>query len=650
MARASWEEQYLHWERVASRSPGTFRLHLRMWTALGTFFPLMLAIGLLVLALLISAGVAYLSWYLFVKYPLWLRFGVYVGAIPVGIVLALWHGTHQIVKSLFATQIPPPDGVLLTRADAPRLFRILDQMCQRMDTYPIEEVVIVPEMTAAVAPWTARTALRRIRYTLILGLPLMDILSPDQMRAVVAHELAHLVRSNDQHGTLARALRLYWFWKRMLDLAESDEQGAFVAPAVLSFYSRFLPRFHLLSQVAERQYEQYADRVAAAIGTPKAYGDALILLALGNRWLAQVFWNRILEEELYTIINPFDSLRQSWEQHYPSPRFQRWLGLQLLTTNDPNDPHPSLRNRLRTMGYLPAQTDLLTPAKVELPPSSAETASEFLLGDSRSSISQSLFIFWHDNILPQWRQTQQQIREAKGRLAVLEGKTSLSEEQIEERLTLAANFRSREQAIADAQSVLQSHPQHAAAHYVLGGLLIDEQPEQAIPLLERAMQLDESYIVPACELLAGYWAGQGDWEKADHYRRRGQQHYEKVSEAIYERTEISPDDPFESADITPAQALALRRYLWQYEQIRAAYLVRKVVKQYTDEPLYVLALRLRSHQFTQQEAALLEQVAQQLPVSPPLSRDRIMVLALVHRFAPLTRRLQQIRKATLFER
>lgn len=650
MARHSWEEQYLYWEQMAARRPATYRLHLRIWMMLGTFFPLLFASVLVMLALLISAGIAYVSWKIFVMYPLFLRFAVYAAAVPASIVLALFYGTKQIVQSLFAPQIPPPEGVLITRTDAPRLFRILDQMCQRMDTYPIEEVVITPDLNAAIVPWTAQTTFRRVRYSLVLGLPLMDILSPDQMRAVVAHELAHLLRSRDEQGTFARALRLYEFWKRMVDLVESDEEGAFVAPAMLSFYSWLLPRFHLLAQIAERQWEQHADRVAAAVGTSRAYGESLILLGLGNRWLSQVYWNRILEEELYRVINPFDNLRQSWEQHYPSPRFQRWLGLQLLETNDPYDPHPALRNRLRAIGYLPVQTDPLTPAKVELPPLSSETAAEFLLGANRASISQTLLTFWRENVLPQLREALQQIKEAKGRLTVLEGKIQLNDEETEERLMLAANFRSREQAIAYAESVLQSHPQHAAAHYVLGGLLIDEQPAQAIPLLERAMQLDESFTLLACELLAGYWAGQGEMEKAEQYRLQGQQYYAKVSEAIYERAEISPDDPFEPADITPAQALALRRYLWQYVEIRAAYLVRKVVKQYTDKPLYVLALRFRTNTFTQQEADLLDQIAKNLPVSPPLSEKNVVVLALVHRFAPLAKRLRGIQRATLFER
>ncbi len=618
--------------------------------ALGALFPLLFAIALVVLALLISAGIAYVVWKIFVSYPLLSRLAVYAIIISASFILALLYGTKQIVQSLFAPQLPPPDGVCLTRADAPRLFRILDQMCERMDAYPIEDVVIVPDMDAAIHPWTAHTTFRRVRYSLILGLPMLDILSPDQMRAVIAHELAHLIRSSDERGLSAKATRLYIFWQQMVKLVEQEEKGAFVAPAMLRFYNWFLPRFHPLAQVAERQHEQYADRIAAAVGTPKALAEALVLIGLSERWLHQVFWNRIMEDELHRVINPFDNLRQSWEQHYPSARFQRWLGLQLLETDTPDDPHPSWRSRLRALGYLPVQTDLLTPVKPELPPRSSESAAEFLLGDSRASISQALFAFWRENVLPQWHETVEQIKEAKGRLAVLEGKAHLSDEEIEERLMLAAHYRPREQVIAYAQSILQNHPQHAGACYVLGGLLIDEQPEQAIPLLERALQLDESYTLLACELLAAHWAGQGEMEKAERYRRQAQRYYEKVSEAIYERTEISPSDPFEPADVTPAQAVTLRRYLWQYGQIRAAYLVRKVVKHYTDKPLYVLALRFRSNTFTQQEADLLQQIAQDLPVSPPLSKDNVVVIALVHRFASLTRRLQAIRRATLFER
>lgn len=311
MAKRSWEEQYLYWEQLAARRRATYRLHLRMWMALGTFFPLLFAGMLVILALLLSAGIAYVSWKMVVTYLLPAHFAIYAAALPAGIVLALLYGSKQIVQSLFAPRIPPPAGVLLTRADAPRLFRIRDQMCQRMDTYPIEEVVITPEPNAAVVPWTAQTTFRRIRYSLVLGLPLMDILSPDQMRAVFAHELAHLLRSADETGLVAKAMRLYLFWQRMIELAEGDEEGAFVAPTMLRFYVWLLPRFDLLMQVARRQHEQHADKMAAAVGPPKAYAEALSLLELADKWLEQVFWRRMLEDELHRTINPFDNLRQT---------------------------------------------------------------------------------------------------------------------------------------------------------------------------------------------------------------------------------------------------------------------------------------------------------------------------------------------------
>ncbi len=88
------------------------------------------------------------------------------------------------------TRDPDADlGPPLKRADAPSLFDEVADVARRLGVRPPEEIRLAFLPCCGVVAWRKGRAL-------LLGLPLLDVLSRLELRAVLAHELAHLARGD----------------------------------------------------------------------------------------------------------------------------------------------------------------------------------------------------------------------------------------------------------------------------------------------------------------------------------------------------------------------------------------------------------------------------------------------------------------------
>ncbi|MFC9294905.1 M48 family metallopeptidase [Streptomyces sp. NPDC057011] len=96
----------------------------------------------------------------------------------------------------------PKDAPVLYRADAPRLFELIDEVGASIGTTGVDAVVVEPNAGAAVTVYGLRQ-----RRMLLLGLGLWEILPPQERVALLGHELGHfahgdLRRSRLTHGAL----------------------------------------------------------------------------------------------------------------------------------------------------------------------------------------------------------------------------------------------------------------------------------------------------------------------------------------------------------------------------------------------------------------------------------------------------------------
>jgi Zn-dependent protease with chaperone function len=231
-------------------------------------------------------------------------------------------------------------GPALARADAPTLFAEVTEVARRLALRPPSQLRVTYLPCCGVFAW------RRSR-ALVLGLPLLHVLNIAELRAVLAHELAHLAR-----GDATRAAHSARFVQG-LSLAIDESNGRTWGP--LWIWARTCRRFadRLHAPVARGQ-ESRADRAAAHVAGGDAAASALVKVAV-----VQPLFREVLahydptdpdQPNLYAFFREFwdrlpESLRTSLRHRF------------LATGNSSPDPaHPPLLDRLSEVQSFPSRT------------------------------------------------------------------------------------------------------------------------------------------------------------------------------------------------------------------------------------------------------------------------------------------------------
>jgi Zn-dependent protease with chaperone function len=177
---------------------------------------------------------------------------------------------------IFRTGSGPPRGVPIGPAEAPYLWQTVRELAQEIGTRAPDEVVIVAAARAGVVDRSALLGMIGGRRMLHLGLPLLQVLSVDQLRAVLAHELGHYPGRRNRLGeTVFRG------WLAVVDLIPR------IGPRnPLGWIFRPYARLYLtVAGAVVRSQAGEADRAAVRLAGRTAAGSALLRLpVLGAAW------------------------------------------------------------------------------------------------------------------------------------------------------------------------------------------------------------------------------------------------------------------------------------------------------------------------------------------------------------------------------
>lgn len=137
---------------------------------------------------------------------------VIAGAVAVKLTLPLFVATVGAVGTALwkaiRTRPEPVPGLTVGPDQAPQLWAALHELAAVVRTRVPDEIRIVPEVNAAVSEESKLLGLIGGRRTLYIGLPLLQTLSVDQLRSVLAHELGHYSGRHTRLGAVAYRGRL----------------------------------------------------------------------------------------------------------------------------------------------------------------------------------------------------------------------------------------------------------------------------------------------------------------------------------------------------------------------------------------------------------------------------------------------------------
>lgn len=183
----------------------------------------------------------------------------------------------------------PANVEITPRERAPVFYRHIDQISTALRAPRVDGVVITADFNAAYL-----TVGWRRQRILMLGLPLLSVLTPQERVAVMAHELAHSVNGDPARGlvigTALNTLARWYFLLRPTPMYTRPygllEMFADSVLTVLSLFPWVAAQalIHLLYRDSQRA-EYLADRLSAHIGGTNAVVSALDKMRLTDSFV-----------------------------------------------------------------------------------------------------------------------------------------------------------------------------------------------------------------------------------------------------------------------------------------------------------------------------------------------------------------------------
>lgn len=367
--------------RIRPRSSATVRRLARRlsWRAAGALTVLALAsvasVGLAVVLMIAvvpaSAGTPMLQ----------------IGAA--GLAAALLWGAVRIVRWLLVPA-PRAEGVRIDRHAAPALYRLLDNLAERMGAESIQTIRISSEMNAAVFQRPRWGYWGAMDTTLIIGLPLVHSVSPRQLAAILAHELAHLNRQRG--GWPAWGAHVRAWWHRVCERIAAED--SWLAQWVDRGFARWAEA-DLMAAVRLNHLEEYeADRLAARIVGSKLLGDTLVEVAMKANFIETDYWDAVMSQAAEMprpSLRPFRDMGMGVAAGFHAAPQHRALH-SLVCEDSGLCFHPTLTDRLVALGVAP-----------RVPEPDAHTAASHYLQRSLPRLSRVLDRRWWRAARQDWR-------------------------------------------------------------------------------------------------------------------------------------------------------------------------------------------------------------------------------------------------------
>jgi Zn-dependent protease with chaperone function len=487
---------------------------------------------------------------------------------------------YAIVRALWV-RLPPPDGIALTPQNAPGLFGFLRELRRAARGPRIHRVLLNEDMNASIVQIPRLGVFGWHRNYLVIGLPILQALTPQQAKAVIAHEFGHLAGAHGKFSSWIYRIRKTWA-QLAEQIAARSQWSAFI---FRGFFGWYVPYFNAYSFALARANEYEADRLAAEIAGAEHAGAALIGVEMKAQRLSQKFWVS-LQRQVERLPEPEVPPHTAMGRFFASADGTGGQDeLQTLLKRETGfaDTHPSLADRLKALGVAPQ------PAAPV-----AESAAVAFLGEALPELVQQMDMRWRSWAMPRWQQGYSEAAAARSDFQALQEKARLGPLDLSERRDLAKlTERFEDGAAAEPlyRALLVEHPADVVANYFLGRLLLSRGDEGGIALINAAMDVDASAVLPGCDLIFGYLQDQGRIEEAARYRERWIERHDLLQHDQSERSHLAERDRLLPHRLASEALADLVEQLRERREVQRAYLVEKEMTAFPERPLLIIALQ-----------------------------------------------------------
>ncbi|EIJ43372.1 Zn-dependent protease with chaperone function [Beggiatoa alba B18LD] len=549
----------------AKEYPQKYKLRVALLAGLGyAYVFLIIALLFLGLGALIYLAIVSHHAALFAKFII----GLFI--VIVFVFQALW------------VRLPPPDGIPLKRQQVPALFDVLDDIRQQLKGPKIHQVLVDNRFNAGIMQRPRLGIFGWQKNYLLIGLPFMHALSPEQFTAVLAHEYGHLSGAHNKFGSWIYRIRQSWY--RLMDvLAQNDSWGMVL---FRRFFNWYIPFFSAYSFVLARANEYEADRASADVVGSRTTAEALINSSIQGQFLEEKFWKNLYKladkkptpPALYPLLPK--ALTQSYSQ---SALVSQWLEDELDIETGIEDTHPALKDRLAALGETAV-----------IPKPVTETAADVLLKSHLAVLQTQFNQQWQENISEQWQARHLHLQESAQLLEILQAQEKQDPLQSRELWLLAqttAEIEGDKQAFPLYKRLLNDAEFSTAAYYQVGRILLENQQEKGVTCIEKAVEQEPRWLIDGYGLIAQFFEKQQQKDKAVRYQQLAEERALLEQRAYAERQFVRQNEVLLAHHLTEEQIQALAEQFAQEPTIKRVYIGRKNVQYLPEHPLYVIGIK-----------------------------------------------------------
>jgi len=225
-----------------------------------------------------------------------------------------------------------------------------------------------------------------------------------------------------------------------------------------------------------------------------------------------------------------------------------------------------------------------------------ENAAAHYLGKHQEELITRLNRSWYAWAEPDWTAShteQQELRNRQTALDTLAGERPLTHAESWERIGIIAKLEGEDTVVPLIRCLLDGYPEHVAANFSLGRILLQQSDPEGIRFLEAAMELEIECEMEGCHLIFVFLSGQGNEAEAEHYRLRAMRNLPLVLRAMKERDRMERRCRLAPHGLSSALIQRLQTELARHPAVGLAYLARKVVKHFPERPIYYLYIIAR---------------------------------------------------------
>ena len=227
----------------------------------------------------------------------------------------------------------------LSRADQPDLWAMVDDIARAAGTTPPTSVLLSADVNAGVLQSGSFLGLRAGRRVMVLGLPLLTLMTEGQLRAVLAHEFGHYLGGDTRVGAV--------LYRASVGITRARMRVR--TTLIRELFDDYGQLFERVALPIMREQEVAADLLAANVASPGDLRDALASFpGIHAVWEYHADHYLVPAWKLgLSVSDPFSPLTEQWNGR-PGIR-ERALSAELARAPAPHDSHPSLAERLAVL-------------------------------------------------------------------------------------------------------------------------------------------------------------------------------------------------------------------------------------------------------------------------------------------------------------